>query len=95
VLEVAMSKRFARISLLAMKVLGVVILAIMSWRLMDAGANAGRFGESSQTLLISFAPFYYLLSVSAGIYCNVLILEIWQLARTGEPQRLSIPGDAE
>jgi TRAP-type C4-dicarboxylate transport system permease small subunit len=94
VLETAMSKTFAWISLLAMKMLGVIILAIMSWRLMDAGANAGRFGESSQTLLISYAPFYYLLSVWVGLYCVVLLLEIWQLARHGELRKLRMPGEA-
>lgn len=93
VLQSAMSKRFAQISLITMKALGIVILAIMSCRLMDAGANAATFGESSQTLLISFAPFYYLLSAATGIYCLVLMLEIWQLARTGAVQSQSIPGD--
>lgn len=91
VLEPAMSRTFARISLLAMKVLGVVILAVMSWRLWDSGVNAASFGESSQTLLISFAPFYYLLSVWVGLYGVVLLLEIWQLTRHGEVDRLGPP----
>jgi TRAP-type C4-dicarboxylate transport system permease small subunit len=91
VLETAMSKAFARVSLLAMKALGVVVLAIMSWRLWDSGANAASFGESSQTLLISFAPFYYLLSVWVGLYAAVLLLEIWQLARHGEVDKLMPP----
>jgi TRAP-type C4-dicarboxylate transport system permease small subunit len=95
VLETAMSKAFARFSLLAMKVLGVVILAIMSWRLWDSGAKAASFGESSQTLLISFAPFYYVLSVFVGLYGVVLVLEIWQLARHGEVDRLTPPKESE
>lgn len=95
VLETAMSKAFARVSLLAMKVLGAVILAIMTWRLWDSGLKASDFGESSQTLLISFAPFYYLLSVWVGLYAVVLLLEIWQLARHGEVDRLTPPKEAE
>jgi TRAP-type C4-dicarboxylate transport system permease small subunit len=95
VLETAMSKTFARISLLAMKILGVVILAIMSWRLWDSGLKAGEFGESSQTLLISFAPFYYVLSVWVALYAVVLLLEIWQLLRHGEVDKLMPPEEPE
>ncbi len=95
VLEAAMSKSFARISLLVMKILSFVVLAVMGWRLLVAGANAARFGKSSQTLLISFAPFYYLLSASVGVYCLVLLLEIWQISTKGDAPRLIIPGDAE
>jgi TRAP-type C4-dicarboxylate transport system permease small subunit len=91
VLETAMSRGFARISLLAMKLLGALILAIMSWRLWDSGANAASFGESSQTLLISYAPFYYVLSVWVALYGAVLLLEIWQLSRHGEVDRLMPP----
>jgi TRAP-type C4-dicarboxylate transport system permease small subunit len=95
VLETAMSKAFARISLFAMKVLGVVILALMSWKLWDSGRNAAEFGESSQTLLISFTPFYYVLSIWVGLYAVVLLLEIWQLARHGEVDKLQPPEDHE
>lgn len=94
VLDTALSKSVSRRSLIAMKALGAVVLAIMSWRLFDAGTSAARFGESSQTLLISFAPFYYLLAVSVGLYCIVPILEIRQVVRGGEVRRLSIPGDS-
>jgi len=95
VLETTMSKAFARLSLVAMKVLGATILAIMSWRLWDSGANAASFGESSQTLLISYAPFYYVLSVWVGLYCLVLLLEIWQLVRHGEVDKLMPPEEPE
>jgi TRAP-type C4-dicarboxylate transport system permease small subunit len=93
-LEAAMPKAFARLSLLAMKALGAVILGVMSWRLFDAGASAGEFGESSQMLLISFGPFYYLLSAWVGLYAIVLPLEIWRLARHGEVPRLVVPDEA-
>lgn len=92
VLEPFMSRAFTRISLFAMKGLGVIVLAVMSWRLSAAGTNAAQFGESSQTLLISLAPFYHLLAVAVGIYCVVLILEIWQLARTGSVRWMSSAG---
>jgi TRAP-type C4-dicarboxylate transport system permease small subunit len=95
VLENAMSKGFARVSLFAMKVLGVVILALMCWKLWDSGRNAAEFGESSQTLLISFTPFYYVLSVWVGLYAVVLLLEIWQLLRHGEVDKLQPPEDHE
>ncbi|MFZ5693747.1 MAG: TRAP transporter small permease [Pseudomonadota bacterium] len=93
VLDAAMSKAIARVSMLGVKALGACILAVMSWRLAEAGVNAALYGESSQTLLISFAPFYGLLSISVGLYCVVLLLEMWQLARHGQFRILQIPGE--
>ena len=93
VLESSMSARFAKVSMIVMKVLGVLLLAIMSWRLWHAGDTAARFGETTQQLLISFGPFYYLLAVSAGIYAVVLLLDIWQLQRSDAVVHLKIDGE--
>ncbi|MEM8631110.1 MAG: TRAP transporter small permease [Pseudomonadota bacterium] len=93
VLESNMSARFAKWSLVAVKSMGVVLLAIMSWRLAHAGESAARFGETTQQLLISFGPFYYFLAVSIGIYAVVLVLDIWQLIRSDEVLKLKISGD--
>jgi len=64
----------------------------MSWRLWESGTNAVKFGETTQQLLISFEPFYYLLSVSAGVYTLVLILDIWQLFRHNEIRKIDVGG---
>jgi TRAP-type C4-dicarboxylate transport system permease small subunit len=93
VLEPAMSRRFARLSLLAMKVLGVAMLAVTAWALLDAGSKASAFGESSQTLLIPFEPFYYLLSFWIALYGVVLVLESGRLAVHGSTGRIETPGE--
>ena len=84
VLESKMSAGFAKWSMIFVKVLGVALLIIMSWRLWHAGQSAVRFGETTQQLLISYEPFYYLLAGSAALYALVLVLDIWQLIRHGQ-----------
>ncbi|MEO0485879.1 MAG: TRAP transporter small permease [Pseudomonadota bacterium] len=93
VLETSMSAAFAKWSLVCVKLLAAVLLAIMSWRLWHAGGTAERFGETTQQLLISFGPFYYLLSISILIYAVVVMLDIWQLVRSDEVIKLKIAGD--
>lgn len=92
-LESRMSAGFAKWSMILVKCAGFVLLAIMSWRLWHAGDSAARFGETTQLLYIPYGPFYYLLSVAIGIYAAVLILDIWQLFRTGRVVKLKIIGD--
>jgi len=79
VLESRMSRAFARWSMVFIKLLGICLLVVMSWRLWESGGNAVKFGETTQQLLISFEPFYYLLSISIALYALVLVLDIWQL----------------
>ena len=81
VLESRMSAAFAKWSMILMKALGVALLVVMAWRLWHAGQSASRFGETTQQLLISYEPFYYLLAVSVGVYAFVLILDIIELLR--------------
>ena len=93
VLESYMSEGFAKWSMIGVKILCIVLLAIMSWRLWHAGGTAAKFGETTQQLLISYGPFYYLLSISLGIYTVVVILDVWQLVRSRKVVRLKIAGD--
>ena len=93
VLETYMSEGFAKWSMIAVKILGIGLLIIMSWRLWHAGGTAAKFGETTQQLLISYGPFYYLLSISIGIYAIVVILDVWQLVQSKKVMRLKIAGD--
>ena len=93
VLESRMSAGFAKWSMIFVKLLGAALLVTMAWRLWHAGQNAVRFGETTQQLLISFEPFYYLLAVSVAFYAVVLALDIWQLLRTNRVVSLRIGGD--
>lgn len=92
-LESRMSAAFAKWSMIVVKCAGFILLAIMSWRLWHAGGTAARFGETTQLLYIPYGPFYYLLAVSIGIYAVVLILDIWQILRSGKVMKLKIAGD--
>lgn len=90
VLESRMSAGFAKWSMILVKVLGAALLVVMAWRLWHAGQSAVRFGETTQQLLISFEPFYYMLAISTAIYAVVLTLDVWQLLRSGEVVPLKI-----
>lgn len=92
VLETRMSTSFAKWSMILMKLMGSILLAIMAWQLIHAGQNADRFGETTQQLLISFEPFYYLLSISVAIYTVVLVMDIWQMLRSNKVTWLKING---
>lgn len=94
VLESSMSVAFAKWSMIVVKIACFFLLAIMSWRLWHAGDTAEKFGETTQQLLISYQPFYYLLSVSVAIYAVVVVLDIWQLLRSGNVVRLKVGGEA-
>ena len=93
VLESRMSAQFAKWSMVLVKLLGVMLLAVMAWRLWHAGQSAVKFGETTQQLLISYEPFYYLLAASVAIYAVVLVLDIWQLLRTDKVVPLKIGGE--
>ena len=93
VLEERMTASFARWSLVFVKALGAMLLVIMAWRLWHAGQSAVRFGETTKQLLISFEPFYYLLALSASLYAIVLLLDIWQLVRSGKVVNLKVGTD--
>ncbi|KPA21773.1 Tripartite ATP-independent periplasmic transporter, DctQ component [Shimia sp. SK013] len=94
VLESQMSARFAKWSMIFVKLLGVGLLIVTSWRLWHAAGTAQKFGETTQQLLISYQPFYYLLSISAGLYAIVVCLDIWQMLRSGRVQYLHVGGGA-
>ena len=92
-LESRMSAGFAKWSMIGVKIMGAGLLGFMSSRLWHAGGTASKFGETTQQLLISFEPFYYLLSVSVAIYAVVLLLDIWQLVTSGTVERLRVGTD--
>ena len=94
VLESRMSAGFAKWSLIFVKILGASLLAVMTWRLWHSGQSAVRYGETTQQLLISFEPFYYLLAASTAVYAVILALDVCQLLGSGKVRPLKISGDA-
>lgn len=53
-----------------------VMLAILAWRLCISGLDAGHYGETSLTLGIPYAPFYFLFAFGMFLYAAVLVVEI-------------------
>lgn len=95
VLESRMSAWFAKWSMIVVKIMGAALLGFMSKQLWHAGGTASKFGETTQQLLISFEPFYYLLAISVAIYAVVLLLDIWQILKTGTVVRLRVGADLQ
>lgn len=93
ILESSMSRSFARWSLVFVKLLGLALMLVMARQLWVAGDSAMKFGETTQQLLISYRPFYYLLAVSALLYAVVLALDIVRLARGRDVTPLQFDGD--
>lgn len=89
-LEARLSKRLAGLSLALMKVIAVAITAFLAWRLWVAGGQASRFGEASQTLVISFGPFYRVLSAAIAAYAVILVLELLEMARGRELTTIAV-----
>jgi TRAP-type C4-dicarboxylate transport system permease small subunit len=74
---------FEWISGIGIKAMAAVVTGLWSWRLFVTGSTAGRLGESTQLLNIPFEPVYKALAVGIGLYCLVLVAELWVLVRHG------------
>ncbi|MEM9850689.1 MAG: TRAP transporter small permease [Pseudomonadota bacterium] len=94
-MEPYMSPRVSRLSLIGVKIMGALLLAIMAWRLWHSGAAAPKFGETTQQLLISFEPFYYLLALGVAAYALILVAEVIHLARDRALPRQSADDPAD
>lgn len=88
IFEPRMSEGFARWSMLVLKLVAGGLMIVMAYQLVHAGQKATKFGETTQQLLISYEPFYYVLAVCVGLYVLVLFSDITQLIRHGQVQVL-------
>jgi len=96
VLERFFPRWFDRASQLVLRVVAALLMALMSWRLIEAGHSAARFGETTQQLLISYGPFYYVLAGCVALYSLVLLSDIAQLLLRGKIKLMPIGrGDLE
>ena len=83
IFEARMSPGFARWSLFVLKIVGIVLVALLSWRLFESGVSASTFGEATQQLLISYEPYYYVMSALVGFYGLILVTDAGQLVVRG------------
>lgn len=81
VLDTVLAPRTSQVSRAAMKLMAAAIVGLLAVHLWIAGGRAGNYGESSQSLLISFGPFYRILAVGMGAYVIVLLAEFYEMAR--------------
>lgn len=92
VLESRMSPAFARWSMFILKIVAMGIMGLMAVELQVAGTKASRFGETTQQLLISYEPFYYILSFFVAVYVLVIISDAVQLLVRGEIRQIPLEG---
>jgi len=90
VLEPRMPPAFAHWSMLILRLLGGGLMLLMAWELAQAGQKASKFGETTQQLLISYEPFYYLLSLCVVLYALVLFSDIVQLVSNRKIKQISL-----
>lgn len=90
ILEARMSKGFAQWSLFVVRLVCGALMLLMAYELIKAGQNATKFGETTQQLLISYEPFYYLLAVCVAVYALVCASDAVQLARTGKIDQIQL-----
>ena len=64
------------------RLIGAAMFTVLAWRLLINGRDAAIYGETSQGLLLSHGPFYYILAAGMGLYALVLAVEIF--AKTGD-----------
>ena len=93
ILESRMSPWFAQWSMFVVRLICGALMLLMAWELVIAGQNATKFGETTQQLLISYEPFYYLLAACVAVYALVCASDALQLARTGKIEQIPM-GDA-
>lgn len=94
VLERFFPRWFDFASRVILRAIGAVLMAVMALQLVEAGHSAVRFGETTQQLLISYAPFYYILAGCVALYALVLIADIVQLLMRGQIAQIPLGGEA-
>ncbi|MEX0305009.1 MAG: TRAP transporter small permease [Leisingera sp.] len=90
VLEARMSPAFAKWSFLALRLVAGALMLLMARELLHAGDKAVKFGETTQQLLISYQPFYYILALCTALYALILLSDIWQLVATGRVRQIEL-----
>ncbi|WP_029066250.1 TRAP transporter small permease subunit [Labrenzia sp. DG1229] len=93
VMESRMSPGFARWSMFGLRLVAGTLMLLMSYELVKAGGKATKFGETTQQLLISYEPFYYLLAICVAVYALVLASDAIQLVLCGKIRQIALGAD--
>ena len=81
ILESVGGPRITRWTDIIVKIIGVVMLSILAWQLVQNGFSAADYGEASGSLTIPFGPFFMALACGMALYGIVLIAEIYSHIR--------------
>ena len=76
VLQMVAGRRVTRYTDVMVRLLGFVIVAVLSWALWEEGACGFDCGNFTDNLEIIHTPFYRILSVSMALYAAILVLEL-------------------
>ena len=76
-----MGQKATRFSLLLTRIIGVMFVFMMTWRLWLSGGKAVKFGEVTQQLEISYEYFYYGLSICFGLFAVGQLFDIYHLIK--------------
>tara|TARA_B110000438_G_C15769376_1_gene631153 strand:- start:996 stop:1511 length:516 start_codon:yes stop_codon:yes gene_type:complete len=63
------------------RLLGVIMISILVWVLIESGINAAEYGETTRSLEITLQPFFWLLAFGMALYGIVLFIEMITLLR--------------
>ena len=63
------------------RLLGVIMISILVWVLIESGINAAEYGETTRSLEITLQPFFWLLAFGIALYGIVLFIEMVTLLR--------------
>jgi TRAP-type C4-dicarboxylate transport system permease small subunit len=78
------SPKITRWTDIFVKILGAIMMGILTLKLIEGGFSAASYGETSNILIIPFGPFMYLLAFGIALYGFVLLFEIYVHLRGGE-----------
>ena len=81
ILSVISGQKVMRWTDIFAKLLGVLMLSVLVWVLIESGINAAEYGETTRSLEITLQPFFWLLAVGIALYCIVLFVEMITLLR--------------
>ena len=81
ILTVVSGPTFTRRTDIFVKLLGFVMMCVLTWVLVESGINAAEYGETTRSLEITLQPFFWLLAFGMALYGFVLLFEMVTLLR--------------
>ena len=81
ILTIVSGPKFIRWTDIFAKLLGFVMMCILTWVLAESGINAAEYGETTRSLEITMQPFFWLLAFGMALYGFVLLFEMVTLLR--------------